>query len=174
MTNKWRKKAWAKKKIQHLQVMYWDKEFTKRQLEEMKESMRQAKTRIHDQVDAAGRKVCELKYDLYYSETGDKVKVTDVPIAPEEIMQLPDHKTKKSRFHKVTKAKYDKKIVENLERGLKKYVPELGQIDGQMKAIHNQIHGPLIDEQGNDISIVGVMDGYQEVIKLLKKYRRDI
>lgn len=168
------KRLWLWRKMRYLQTQFWDKEFTKRQLQEIREGIRQTKDRLRDQVDAAGRRLCEEKYVIYYSETGDVVSAREIPLDPTEIETLPEVKTEGSRYHKVTKAEYDTKVAENLENYLKRYRPQLDQLAEQIQGIDRNINGPLMDQKGNDVSLAGLMDGYMQVMELLRKYKRSL
>lgn len=165
------KRKWKKRKMRALYEQYLDKEFTKRQLEEIKEGMRQQRDRLVDQVDGASRRLCELKYTVYYSETGDKVSVKEIPLSPADIEKLPDKPSKKYRFHKKDNVAQDQKEVEAVSKYIEKNAPYLKQMEQQLQDIERKINGPLYDQQGQDQSMAGALTGLKEVMELLKKYK---
>lgn len=183
-----KKRKWKRDKHEYLMREYYEKEFTKQQLQQGRELLRQAKDKVRDKADASGRKLCEEKYTFYYSETGDKVAVRDIPINADELQELPDHKTKKSRFYKQTKPKYDKKLVNQLDKYYQSQKQQLKQLENQMNIIDLRLKGPFYQckqcghlsgrpacdkcmIQVQDTSLTAEMDGLQEIIKMLKQYR---
>lgn len=168
------KKWYFHKKIQEKKKQLWDREFTKRFLGEQREGMRIEYDRLNEQLDAAKRRLCQEKYEVIYSESGDKVDVRTVPISPDEIESLETKKNEKSRYHKVVKEDPDKTIIENLEAKIVQLSPDVEQLKAQIQQITTRIEGPLRDEQGNDHSLNGSSDDLRTVIKLLKDHIKSL
>lgn len=168
------KKWYFYKKIQEKKRQLWDREFTRAFLSEQREGMRIEYDRSNESLDAAKRRLCQEKYEVIYSESGDKVDVKTVPISADEIESLPTKKTKESRYHKVLKEDPDKTIIENLENTIKKISPDVEQLKKQIGQLDQRIEGPLRDENGVDHSLNGSSEDLVTVINLLKNHIKNL
>lgn len=174
---KLRKWWYFHKKIQEKRQQIWDREFTREVLLQQREGMRVEYDRIKEQVDAANRRICEEKYEVFYSESGDKVDIRTVPITAEEIESLPTKKSDKSRYHKKLKEDPDKTILENLTKTVEKLTPDLKQLEDQMLQIEQRVEGPLIhpdDPSKTDNSLNGSAEGLYSLIDMLKKHMKNL
>lgn len=125
LTKRWRRKGYIRKAIKKAEHKIWEMQFLKHQIHEVRGGMREQHDWLRERVDGAVRRKAELLYDIYYAESGDLVKVMDLPLPPREIEQLPDKPTKPHRFYKVAKKNVDKEKVAELERVIKLREPDL-------------------------------------------------
>lgn len=168
------KKWYFYKKIQEKKKQLWDREFTKKFLGEQREGIRIEYDRLNEQLDAAKRRLCAEKYELVYSESGDKVEIRNAPISADEIEGLDTKKSEKSRFHKIVKEDPDKTIVTNLEEKIKQLSPDVEQLKTQMQQLTQRIEGPLTDENGVDHSLNGSSSDLRTVIDLLRNHMKSL
>lgn len=147
-TREQRRRAKFRSALVKTEDKIWEQEFLKHQVWEVRGDMREQHDWLRERVEGAIRRIAEIKYDLFYSETGDPVKVMDLPLPPREIETLPNKPTKPHRFHKVAKKDIDKSKLDELERVVKLREPDLQQqqqnlqgIDAKVKEIDAAVHG---------------------------------
>lgn len=124
----------------------WENEFLKHQIWEVRGSMREQYDWLRERVEGAIRRIAENKWQFFYSESGDEVKVMDMPLPPRELASLPDKPTKPHRFHKKERAfNSDKEAkdavttIEELERVVEKREPDLKQQKQQLQGIDQKV-----------------------------------
>ena len=156
LTRKHRRRQKFREAIAKAQDKIWENEFLKHQIWEVRGGMREQYDWLRERVEGAIRRRAEIKYDIYYSESGDIVKVMDLPLPPREIESLPDKPTAPHRFHKVAKKEIDKEKLEELERVIKLREPDL---ENQKKNLQG------IDEKVREID--GAISGLHELLKSL-------
>lgn len=137
-----RKRRYIKNALIKSENKIWENEFLKHQLMEVRGGMREQYDWLRERVDGAIRRLAETKYTIIYSETGDEVKVMDLPLPPAEIELLPDKPTPPHRFHKKEKGYNNKKeaqdavdTMKELERIIKLRQPDLEQQKQQLQGV---------------------------------------
>ena len=139
LTRNHRRRNKFRKMIATTQARVWEVEFTKSQLWEVRGGMREQYDWLRERVEGAIRRVAEIKYDIHYSESGDLVKVMDLPLPPREIEGLPDKPTPPHRFHKVPKKQIDKEKLEELEKVIKLRQPDLDEQKKNLQTLDAQV-----------------------------------
>lgn len=162
-------KIWEKKR------QLWDREFTKRFLNQEREGLRIEYDRLKEQLDAAQRRLMAELYEVFDGPEKHKMDIRTLPLPPEDIAALPDNEpTDQSRFFKVEKQDPDKTMVEQLTKKVAQVKPDVQQLETQMKNISLRVEGPLKDDQGQDHSLNGSMDDMRTLINLLRTHRREL
>lgn len=134
-----RKKKYIKNALIKAENKIWENEFLKHQIWEVRGGMREQYDWLRERVDGAIRRLAETKYKIIYSESGDEVKVMDLPLPPAEIETLPNKPTEPHRFHKVPRENPDKKVIEELERIVEQRKPDLKQQKEQLQGIDAKV-----------------------------------
>lgn len=165
---RWRKKRHCKRKMRVIEMKIWDLEFLKEKLLNMREGFRVEYDLIKEKVDASQRRMYGEMYEFWYSASGDKVDIRELPIMPADIPNLPDTQgdTKDFRFFKTKRENSNNETVEAMKNYLDGAMADLEQLKKQMYGLDGQIH--------NEGGVVEQMDSYHAVLDLLKKYKNKI
>lgn len=148
LTRNHRRRNHIKTALKKAESKIWENEFLKHQIWEVRGGMREQYDWLRERVEGAIRRRAEILYDIYYSESGDLVKVLDLPLPPREIESLPDKPTAPHRFHKVRRKDVDKEKLAELERVIKLREPDienqkrsLAGIDAKVQELDGAIAG---------------------------------
>lgn len=172
------KKMYFSKVIRQKTQQVWDAEFKKRYLGEIREGIRIEYDRVKELLDGINRRLCMEKYLVMY--TGDaqgaitEVDVKSLPLSPVEIEALPTMATVGQRYYKVEKKDVDQKIIEGLNTQAVQLAKQVEGMEANLKNINQRIEGPLFDEQGNDQSLNGTIDGLMTLISILKQHKKSL
>lgn len=140
----------------------WENEFLKHQIWEVRSGMREQYDWLRERVEGAIRRLAENKWDIFYSETRDPVKVMDLPLPPREIETLPDKPTTPHRFHKVAKKSPDTKVIEEVQRIIERRQPDLDQQKKQLEGVDQKV-------AEIDGAIAGLHELKASLLSMLKK-----
>lgn len=152
LTRFYRKRLYIRGAIRKAEGKIWENEFLKHQLYEVRGGMREQYDWLRERIEGSIRRIAEIKYDIFYAETGDAVKVMDLPLPPREIEFLPSTPTAPHRFYRIEKKERDEKLLEELNRMITMREPDLEQYKQQLKGIDGKIS-----------EIDGAIDGLYEL-----------
>lgn len=169
LTRGWRKRRYLFNALKRAESKIWENEFLKHQLWEVRGGMREQYDWLRERVEGAIRRRAELKWQIFYAETGDPVKVMDLPLPPREIETLPDKSSMPIRFYKQERAYTNTKEatdaaskISELERMIERRQPDLDQQQKQLEGISNKV-------AEIDGSIAGLYELKSSLISMLKK-----
>lgn len=134
-----RKRKFFRAQIQGTEAKIWQQQFLRFQMWEVLGNMREQFDWLRERIEGAIRRLADIKYTIYYAETGDVVKVMDLPIPPREIDTLPDAPAMPVRFYKVAKTDVDKEKAAELERLITRHQPDLDQQKKQLEQLNQQV-----------------------------------
>ena len=158
----YRRKKYIRSALMKAENKIWENEFLKHQIWEVRGNMREQYDWLRERVEGAIRHIAEEKWTIHYAETGDVVKVTDLPLPPREIDTLPDKASMPIRFYKRVKNNMDAQKVGELKRIIEQRQPDLDQQKKQLEGIDAKV-------AEIDGTITGLHELKKSLISMLNK-----